>query len=66
MSKLSMKKTKKYLIGFGKLVMILLTTILIICPFYWMMVTSLKSESEIFKVPISYFPQNVTLENYKL
>lgn len=65
MSKLSMKKTKKYLIGFSKLVVILLTTILIICPFYWMMVTSLKSESEIFKVPISYFPQNVTLENYK-
>lgn len=36
----------------------------IIFPFYWMAITSLKDVSEIFSVPITFWPQEFTLQNY--
>ncbi|NOU67016.1 ABC transporter permease subunit [Paenibacillus sp. LMG 31461] len=33
-------------------------------PLYWAIVTSLKREGEITKLPISYWPERVTFENY--
>lgn len=33
-------------------------------PIYWMIVSSLKSNGEIFAVPPSLFPENIYLENY--
>jgi multiple sugar transport system permease protein len=35
-----------------------------VLPFYWMVLTSLKSKSEIVRIPPSFFPQSLTLGNY--
>ncbi len=37
----------------------------IIFPFFWMIVTSLKTEAEILKVPVTMLPQRLTFANYK-
>lgn len=39
--------------------------IFILFPFYWMISTSLKDMSAIFKLPPQWIPHNPTLENYK-
>lgn len=33
-------------------------------PIYWMIISSLKSSGEIFKVPPSFVPESLYLENY--
>jgi ABC-type glycerol-3-phosphate transport system permease component len=38
---------------------------MVLFPLYWMASTSLKKESEIFKVPPSLVPDNITFENYE-
>lgn len=35
-----------------------------LAPFYWIFVTSLKEAREVFAVPLTYWPQLPTLENY--
>ena len=43
-------------LGLGSIAMVL--------PFYWMVLTSLKSKSEIVRIPPSFFPESLTLANY--
>lgn len=43
-------------LGLGSIAMVL--------PFYWMVLTSLKSKSEIVRIPPSFFPESLTLTNY--
>lgn len=38
--------------------------LIIIGPLYWMLITSLKPQKEIFSLPIRYWPETFTLENY--
>lgn len=49
------------------LVYILVALIFIFCfaPFFWLLVTSLKSNDRIYSLPISYFPLNPSLDAYK-
>ncbi|QRG69162.1 carbohydrate ABC transporter permease [Brevibacillus choshinensis] len=35
-----------------------------IFPLYWIVITSLKGQQEIFALPIAYWPKEVTLQNY--
>ena len=35
-----------------------------IFPLYWIVITSLKGQKEIFSLPISYWPDQVTFQNY--
>ncbi len=35
-----------------------------IFPLYWIVITSLKGQQKIFALPIAYWPQEVTLQNY--
>jgi ABC-type glycerol-3-phosphate transport system permease component len=49
----------------GSILLVTLSTIVIIFPFYWMVVTSLKQDQEIFKVPPTFIPAVFTLENFK-
>lgn len=37
----------------------------ILFPFYWMIVNSLKPAAELFATPLSYWPRQPTLENYR-
>jgi multiple sugar transport system permease protein len=36
-----------------------------LAPYAWMIVTSLKVNSEIIRVPVTYWPQQLTLEHYR-
>jgi multiple sugar transport system permease protein len=38
--------------------------IIFLFPLYWMIISSLKTELEIFKTPISFFPQDITFNAY--
>lgn len=44
---------------------LILSSLVIIFPFFWMIVTSLKSDQEIFKIPLTILPGKVFLDNYK-
>jgi trehalose/maltose transport system permease protein len=35
-----------------------------IFPFYWAIVSSLKSGAELFETPVAYWPRNLTFDNY--
>lgn len=39
--------------------------LLIIIPFFWMFITSIKTQASIFTYPIEWIPSEVTLENYE-
>jgi multiple sugar transport system permease protein len=39
-------------------------SIIMVAPFYWMVLTSLKSKSEIVRIPPSFFPESLSLTNY--
>jgi multiple sugar transport system permease protein len=39
---------------------------LILFPFYWLIVTSLRPTLEMFRTPVQYVPQDLTLEHYSL
>ena len=39
--------------------------ILMVFPLYWIMITSFKPKGEIFRLPISYWPETFSLVNYK-
>jgi len=45
-------------------IIILLVSMLVIFPLYWMFSTSLKYESEVFRLPPTLIPDMVTTENY--
>lgn len=38
--------------------------IYILFPFYWALISSLKPEDEIFQLPLSYWPNNLTFDHY--
>lgn len=42
-----------------------LTLFYILFPFYWMVVNSLKPAAELFSTPLSYWPRQLTLDNYR-
>lgn len=35
-----------------------------LAPFYWILITSLKTSTEVFAKPISYWPRELTFDNY--
>jgi ABC-type sugar transport system, permease component len=45
---------------------ILVLLFFVLFPFYWMVVTSLKSQAEAILFPPTLIPKEVTLEGYKL
>ncbi len=48
-----------------KAVVLAAFAVVIVFPFYWIIITSLKETKEIFSVPISFFPRKVSLQNYR-
>lgn len=58
------KKLKKGVGSAASILLMILSTILILFPIYWLMVTSLKVETEIYQIPPSMIPKNLTFENY--
>ncbi len=58
---------KKSSLGYriAKVTVLAAFLLIIIFPFYWILITSLKPVSEIFNVPITFFPNTFTTENYR-
>lgn len=54
------RKTAKVLLH----VLLILGSLLMLLPFFWMISTSLKIENDIFSIPIKFFPQTITFENF--
>lgn len=59
-------KTKKRLIRiFTANIPLVVLFIITIFPLYWTIVTSLKPENQIMKLPLKYWPSPITFDNYK-
>jgi multiple sugar transport system permease protein len=55
---------KKRLLGTAKIAYLSLHFLFMVFPLYWIIVTSLKPQKDIFTFPLQYWPENLTLENY--
>ena len=59
------RKYSKFILDFFKYGVLLLFLVIVIFPFFWMLVTSLKgSQAEIYAFPVQYLPQKPSLVNY--
>lgn len=47
-----------------KILFLAIVFILTAFPLYWMVITSLKSPKDIFTVPLTYWPERISFENY--
>ncbi len=47
-----------------KIALCVLLCLVVIVPLYWMIVTALKTETDVFKMPMQFFPLKPTLENF--
>lgn len=51
-------------VKFGKLLLILLISLIVLTPFYWLIVTSLRRTEDMMAPHPSLFPLDITLEHY--
>lgn len=58
-----MKKMKKSQKIFGYILMIIVA-LWILAPIYWLIISSLSTQSSLLVKPIDWFPNNLTLKNY--
>lgn len=61
MSRKTRKNMSKLLFLYLPLTFFLIITL---APFYWILVTSLKTSAEVFAKPLTYWPKALTFENY--
>lgn len=57
----SRKKTVSTVLKYAVLILI---SLLLLFPFYWMVITSLKESTQIFVFPPQLFPKKITFENF--
>lgn len=57
-------KTRKLSYKIFHSVIFVLTALPVLFPIYWLIITSIKPQSEIFSMPPTLFPKDFTLENY--
>ncbi|MCD8277898.1 carbohydrate ABC transporter permease [Enterocloster citroniae] len=59
------RKYSNFILDFFKYGVLLLFLVIVMFPFFWMLVTSLKgSQAEIYAFPVQYLPQKPSLVNY--
>lgn len=64
MYKKMMHRFSNILSGIGFYVPVTFIALLILIPFFWMITTSLKTQSAIYTFPVEWIPSELTLENY--
>ena len=57
--------TRRIFLGLIVLIVTLLLLSIVVFPFYWILIGSLKTETELFEIPPTFFPKMVTLMNYQ-
>lgn len=45
---------------------LIISSILMLIPFYWMLISSLKMNKDVFSIPMKWIPETFLVENYKL
>jgi multiple sugar transport system permease protein len=55
---------KVRILGSMKVLYLALHLIVMVFPLYWIVITSLKPQKDIFTFPLKYWPDHLTLENY--
>ena len=63
---LSMKKQTPYFYARETLfyAALIILAVVMLLPFYWMIMTSLKPNEDIFRDPIEWLPRRITFEHY--
>lgn len=51
--------------GAGRALVLAFYLIMVLLPIYWLLITSLKTRAEIFAPEISYWPREVSFQNYR-
>lgn len=59
-------KIKYHLSVALKYALLIIVSTIMMFPFYWMVVSSLKTGGEVFQYPPTWFPNNVAFENYMI
>lgn len=55
---------KQRILGGSKFLFLALYLIVMVFPLYWIVITSLKPQKDIFSYPLQYWPKHMTLDNY--
>lgn len=58
-------KTKRIVSKILLYIFALLIAVVVCIPFFWMIITSLKSRGALMSIPVEWFPKNPTLDAYK-
>ena len=61
---LTQKQSKTLVRGVGGVILFILI-VWTLAPLYWMLVTSLKNNTEIYSADSTFWPVNPTLDNYR-
>lgn len=56
---------KRHLLGAAKWLYLSIYLIMMVFPLYWITITSLKPQKDIFSFPLKYWPDRLTLDNYR-
>ncbi|MCD9022028.1 carbohydrate ABC transporter permease [Cohnella silvisoli] len=55
---------KQRILGLSKFVYLAVYLLIMVFPLYWIVITSLKPQKDIFSFPLKYWPERFTLDNY--
>lgn len=55
---------QKFLLTFGRHLLLIAISIAFMFPFYWMVISSLKEKTDIFTYPVQWWPDPILWENY--
>lgn len=58
-------RRRRRIVSALKYTVLILVSLLLLFPFYWMVITSLKDSTQIFVFPPELFPKKITFENFK-
>lgn len=58
------RRTKRMLLTIGRVFILGFYLLLVLAPFYWLLITSLKDRKSILSKDIQYWPKQVTFDNY--
>lgn len=55
---------KRFLLNPAKIVYLTIYLLIMVFPLYWIVITSLKPQKDIFSFPLKYWPERITLDNF--
>lgn len=59
------KETRKIIGNIFFYILIIIIAIYLLFPFYWALISALKTESELIRTPATFFPQQISFRNFQ-